>query len=163
VHFRNNLFLGDGWAEPVFNLRTFTNYSSSDYNGFRPNPATADAFEWASPPSAIKADYAHDLSVRRFDSLAALRDATGNERHSVLVDYDVFRKAAIPDKADPQRLYDAKDFDFRPRPGSAAIDKGEALPSITDEMTGRAPDLGALELGRPEPHYGPREDRSGAR
>ncbi|HXX44523.1 MAG TPA: hypothetical protein VEJ38_07335, partial [Candidatus Acidoferrales bacterium] len=24
VHFRNNLFLGDGWADPILNLRTFT-------------------------------------------------------------------------------------------------------------------------------------------
>jgi hypothetical protein len=162
VHFRNNLFLGDGWAAPVFNLRTYTNYSSSDYNGFRPNPGTDDAFEWASPAAGIKADYAHELNLRRFDSLDAFRDATGNERHSVLVDYDVFRKASVPDKADPQRLYAAKDFDFRPQPGSAVIDQGEVLPNITDDMAGRAPDLGALELGRPEPHYGPRVERSAA-
>ncbi len=62
----------------------------------------------------------------------------------------------MPDKSDPQRLYDPKDFDFRLKPNSAAIDKGEVLPSITDDMTGRAPDLGALELDRPVPHYGPR-------
>jgi hypothetical protein len=30
------------------------------------------------------------------------------------------------------------------------------LPSITDDFTGRAPDLGAYELDRPLPHYGPR-------
>ena len=75
-----------------------------------PEPPTA--FEWSSPPSAIKADYAHDLNVRRFDSLEAFREATGNERHSVPVDYDVFRKAAIPDKADPQRLYDREGLRF---------------------------------------------------
>src|SRR5262249_455041 len=39
--------------------------------------------------------------------------------------------------------------------GSAAIDAGTVLPNITDGFTGRAPDLGALELGRPAPHYGP--------
>lgn len=156
VHFRNNLFLGDGWADPVFNLRTFTNYSTSDYNGFRPNPGVADAFEWGSPDFAKKADYAHDLVVRRFESLDDYRSATGRERHSVPVDYDVFQKVAMPDESDPQRLYDPRDFDFRLRPGSAAVDKGDVLPSITDGMTGGAPDLGALELGRPAPHYGPR-------
>jgi len=31
-----------------------------------------------------------------------------------------------------------------------------ALPTVTDGFTGRAPDLGALELGQPLPHYGPR-------
>ena len=27
IHFLNNLILGDGWADPVLNLRTYTNYS----------------------------------------------------------------------------------------------------------------------------------------
>ncbi len=162
VHFRNNLFLGDGWADPVFNLRTYTNYSTSDYNGFRPNPGVADAFEWISPDFAKKADYAHDLVVRKFGTLEAYREATGRERHSVLVDYDVFRNVRMPEKSDPQRLYDPKDFDFRLQRGSAAVDKGEVLPNITDDMTGSAPDLGALELGRPVPLYGPRTRSSAA-
>ena len=156
VHFRNNLFLGDGWGGPVFNLRTYTNYSTSDYDGFRPNPGEGVAFEWFSPDYDKKADYAHPLVMRQFPSLATFRDATGNEKHGVEVDYDVFRKVAMPDKSDPERLYDPKDFDFRLKPNSAAVDKGEVLPSITDDMTGRAPDLGALELDRPVPQYGPR-------
>jgi hypothetical protein len=156
VHFRNNLFLGDGWANAVFNLRTYTNYSTSDYNGFRPNAGTDDAFEWVSPAFDQKADYSHPLVMRRFGSLEQYRKATGQERHSVAVDYDVFQKVAMPDKSDPQRLYDPKDFDFRLKADSAAVDRGEVLPNMTDDMTGRAPDLGAIERGRPEPHYGPR-------
>jgi len=30
------------------------------------------------------------------------------------------------------------------------------LPTINDDYEGKAPDLGAYELGRPLPHYGPR-------
>ncbi len=30
------------------------------------------------------------------------------------------------------------------------------LPNVTDGFTGEAPDLGALELGQPVPHYGTR-------
>jgi hypothetical protein len=30
------------------------------------------------------------------------------------------------------------------------------LPSVNDGFAGRAPDLGALEAGKEEPHYGPR-------
>jgi len=30
------------------------------------------------------------------------------------------------------------------------------LPSINDDFTGRAPDIGAYETGRPVPQYGPR-------
>src|SRR5690606_36379685 len=161
VHFRNNLMLGDGWADPVFNLRTFTNCSTSDYNGFRPNAGVADAFEWVSPDFAKQADYANDLVVRRFESLEGYRDATGQERHSVQVDYDVFENVEMSDRSDPQRLYDASDFDFLLRPRSVAIDKGEVLPNVTDGMVGSAPDLGALEFGRPVPHYGPRLENSG--
>ncbi|MEJ1964828.1 MAG: hypothetical protein WDO56_26180 [Gammaproteobacteria bacterium] len=47
---RNNLILGQGTAPRVFSLETFTNYSSSDYNGFRPNPGSKEAFAWNSPP-----------------------------------------------------------------------------------------------------------------
>jgi hypothetical protein len=56
-------------------------------------------------------------------------------------------------------LYKPDDFDFRLKPGSAAIDAGIALPTINDDFTGRAPDLGAYELDRPAPHYGPRSNR----
>ena len=55
-----------------------------------------------------------------------------------------------------QKLYDAKDLDFRLKPGSAAVDRGAVIPNVTDGYSGKAPDLGALELGQPLPHYGPR-------
>ena len=38
--FRNNLILAQGAMEPVFAITTYTNYTTSDYNGFRPNPAS---------------------------------------------------------------------------------------------------------------------------
>ena len=69
---------------------------------------------------------------------------------------NLFVSVQMPDKTDPQRLYKPDSVDFRLRPGSAAIDKGAALPTINDDFTGRAPDLGAYELDRPLPHYGPR-------
>jgi len=59
--------------------------------------------------------------------------------------------------ADPPHLYHPEDFDFGLKSGSGAIDRGVALPNITDGFTGRAPDLGALEYGKPQPHYGPEQ------
>jgi hypothetical protein len=152
----NNLILGDGFAEPVLNLRTYTNYSTSDYNGFRPNPGVEDAFEWNSPPFEAAADYQHDSVTRHFKSLQEYSQATRQEQHSILIDYDVFVNVRIPDKSDPQHLYKPEDFDFRLKPGSRAVDAGTLLPSINDDFTGRAPDLGAYELDGPLPHYGPR-------
>jgi hypothetical protein len=156
VHFLNNLMLGDGFGDPVFVLTTYTNYSTSDYNGFRPNPNARDSFEWNSPPSNVQADYDHDPAAHHFASLADYSQATHQDQHSVLIDFDVFQKAGIPDKSDPQRLYKPDEFDFRLKPGSDAVDAGTVLPSITDGFAGRAPDLGAYELDQPLPHYGPR-------
>ncbi len=162
VHFLNNLILGDGWADPVLNLRTFTNYSSSDYNGFRPNPGTQDAFEWNSPNFGVAKDFEGQLVARHFRSLQEYSEATKQEQHSVLVDYDIFLKARMPDKSDPQRLYNPEDFDFRLKPGSRAVDAGVILPTINDDFTGRAPDLGAYEGDRPPTQYGPRSAPQGA-
>jgi hypothetical protein len=162
LHFVNNLMLGDGWADPIFNLTTSTNYSTSDYNGYRPNPNVQDSFEWNSPAFGTAADYAGKLVTRHFKSLKEYSDATGQEKHSVLLDYDIFVKVTEPDKSDAQRFYNPEDFDFRLRPGSAAIDAGTLLPTITDGFTGKAPDLGAFELDKPLPHYGPRSWPLGA-
>jgi hypothetical protein len=146
VHFRNNLIVSDGWSPQVFAIRTFTSYSSSDYNGFRVNPGADSAFEWDSPSA----------EVRHFKTLAEYSKAMGQDQHSLLLDFDSFVKVGIPDRSDPQRLYDPADFDFQLKPGSPAVDAGMELPTITDGFTGKAPDLGAYELGKPVPHYGPR-------
>ena len=154
--YRNNLFLAQGAAGPVFSVDTFTPWSTSDYNGYRPNPGGADAFEWGTSPAGQPIDYAKPPPLQKFATLKAFSDATGQEQHSVLVDYDVFVKAQAPDKSDLRRIYKSADFDFRLRPGSAAIDAGVVIPNITDGYTGKAPDLGAYELGAPLPLYGPR-------
>lgn len=154
--YRNNLFLAQGAFDPVLAVTTYTNYSSSDYNGFRPNPGKADSFEWNSPAFGVAADFTKTPVQRRFPSLEAYREATGQEQHSVQIDYNVFTHVTMPDHADPQRVYTPEGLDFTLRPGSAAIDAGAVLPTITDGFTGRAPDLGAYESGRPAFHYGPR-------
>jgi hypothetical protein len=101
-------------------------------------------------------DYRNKLVSREFQSLSAYSKATGQDAHSVLLDYDVFVHVTAPDKSDPQRLYHPDEFDFRLKPGSAAIDAGVLLPTINDDHEGKTPDLGAYEFGRPLPHYGPR-------
>ena len=55
VHWRNNLILGQNAQPAVFSVTTNTNYSSSDYNGFRPNPG-AESFQWNSPPWNVAED-----------------------------------------------------------------------------------------------------------
>ena len=155
-------------------VNTYTNYTSSDYNGFRPNPGAPYSFAWNSPPWATAADYspllrgrgagpapAHRRS-RRVSSttLEEYSRATHQDQHSVLVDYDVFvnvPRLDAQDVATVQKVYKAESFDFRLKPGSAAVDRGMTLPNVTDGFAGAAPDLGALEVGQPAPHYGPRD------
>jgi hypothetical protein len=172
VHWRNNLMLGENSAPAIFSVNTNTNYSSSDYNGFRPNPGAEFSFQWTSPPENIQADYSGPLArrdtspganralqVRRFATLEQYSQATHQDQHSVLLDYDIFVRVPKLDAQDAktvQRLYKAEDFDFALKPGSAAIDRGVVLHNVTDGFAGRAPDLGALEAGQPVPHYGPR-------
>lgn len=157
VHYRNNLILSDGWPGPVLAMGTFTNYSSSDYNGFRADPSGAFAYEWVSPPFEVKADYQNKLEVRRYRTLSEYSQSTHQDTHSVELDYDIFVNVKMPDRSDPQRLYSPSDYDFRLKAGSAAVDAGMSLPTINDDYEGKAPDLGAYELGRPIPHYGPRK------
>ena len=182
VHWRNNLMLGENSAPAIFTVNTNTNYSSSDYNGFRPNPGAEFSFQWSSPPWNVPADYSglmrapmgipggrgaggagpppnSALEVRRFPTLADYSRATHQDQHSITVDYDVFVNVPRLDAKDlksVQKLYKAEDYDFRLKPGSAAIDRGVVLPNVTDGFAGQAPDLGALESGQPAPHYGPR-------
>src|SRR5262249_49818025 len=109
VHFRNNLFIGDNWKEQVVSFTTLTNYSSSDYHGFRQNPGVAENFGWSSPDFAVAADFSK--TVRRgFASLADYVKAIGQDKHSVLVDFNVFSKVSAPDPNDPQHLVKPEDY-----------------------------------------------------
>jgi hypothetical protein len=164
THWRNNLLLGQNSTPLIFSVTTNTNYTSSDYNGFRPNPGAAMSFRWNSPPFTVAMDplgpgRQPNLETRDFATLAQYSQATEQDRHSILVDYDIFmnvRRLDAQDIPNLQKLYKAEDFDFRLKPGSAAVDQGVVLPNITDGFSGRAPDLGALEVGAAVPHYGPR-------
>jgi hypothetical protein len=88
----------------------------------------------------------------RFGSIEEMRSRT-REKHAVLVDMDVFQaKVPFPDPAIPEWPIP----DLRIRAGSAAADAGTALANINDGYAGKAPDLGAYEVGQPLPIYGPR-------
>jgi hypothetical protein len=94
--------------------------------------------------------------VRQYATLEEYSQATGQDVHSILVDYDIFWDVTPPDPDDRPKIYDADLLNFELKPESAAVDAGCVLPNVNDDFNGKAPDLGALEVGKPVPVYGPR-------
>jgi len=158
AHFRNNLFLGtDSPSRAIAAFPNATTYSTYDYDGYRPNRGGGDQYIWIAPKKAQLRDYEAGMrDAVRFKTLAEMASATGQETHGVEVDYDIFENVKAPDPATPHAVYFAADLDFRLKGGSKAIDAGVRLPNVNDDFAGRAPDLGACEMGKPVPVYGPR-------
>ena len=159
AHLRNNLFLGADYpGRPILRVSTFTSYTTFDYNGYRPNQGTEKQFVWRSPADGKFRDYDIYRSVenKSFETLKEFSRGTAQEIHGKLVDYDIFKDVRKPDHEHPAKVYRTEDFDFRLKSNSAAIDAGCVLPNVNDTFTGKAPDIGALEMGEPLPHYGPR-------
>ena len=173
IHWMNNLMLGQNTQPAILAVNTYTNYSSSDYNGFRLNPGADYSFQWTSPEWGVAQDYRDllastgadqnpknkVLAERRYKTLADYSAATKQDVHSVTLDYDVFQNVPMLNAKDLTKirnLYKAEDFDFSLKPGSAAVDRGAVIPNVTDGYSGGAPDLGALDQGKPAPQYGPR-------
>jgi len=147
AHFRNNLFIGRDMPERgVMTWANATASYSSDYNGFRPNKNVAQQYTFIAPGSKAVS----------FATLAELQKGSGQEAHGVEVDYDIFENLAPPDVTNRYRVYHSADLNFKLRAGSKAVDAGVVLPSLNDGFAGKAPDLGALEVGQAAPHYGPR-------
>jgi len=157
MHFRNNLFLGrDTPGRGILRLANATDEFSTDYNGYRPNKDVKDQYAFLGPK---KGQRLYEPSIddwKTFETLSDLKAATGQETHSVEVDFDIFEKLAPPDPAQRHAVYHAMDLNFALKPASKAVDAGVIIPTVNDAFTGAAPDLGALEAGAPPIRYGPR-------
>ena len=166
IHWRNNLMLGQNAAPAILSVNTFTSYTSSDYNGFRVNPGAKSAFEWSAPPAGRDADFTgpgHDAQTRDAAIHVARRvrgrDGAGSAQRGGglrrLRQRAPTRRAGRGDacRSCTRRTSSTSGL----KPASAAVDRGVPLPTVTDGFAGRAPDLGALEVGQAAPHYGPRK------
>lgn len=93
--------------------------------------------------------------VRELESMSAARAAaTGNEKHGLTLTPDRVFAGQTPLRKPPEVLNPPPIFTLKD--GSPVIDAGVALPNIIGGFKGKAPDMGALEKGAPELHYGPR-------
>jgi len=138
---RNNLFIG-----------TRGNYAMEftapmvrcdfDYDGFGGGPFTQFA-KWNNV---------------RYDTFEDFRRKAPIEKHAVLVDPARAFASRVRQPADVKRQFPVETNDLRLNPGSRAVDAGEVLPNVNDGYQGKAPDLGAYEVGDDLPHYGPRPE-----
>jgi hypothetical protein len=157
MHFRNNLFLGrDTPGRGIMTWANATDAFSSDYDGFRPNIGVTEQYTWLAPRTGQRLYEPKPDDWKSFATLAGFRAATMQETHGVEVDFGDFEGLVPPDPANRHAVYHAVDLNFRLKPASKAVDAGVMIPTVNDDFTGRAPDLGALEVGKPEPKYGPR-------
>lgn len=158
AHFRNNLFLGtDAPGRPIAIFPNATAYSTSDYNGYRPNCSGTDQYRWVSPVKGQLRDYtitAKEAQV--FTGLTSFAKASGLETHGIELDYTIFENLRAPEATKPHAIYHATDLSFRLKLKGKAVNAGLELPNINDSFRGKAPDLGAIEAGDPVPVYGPR-------
>ena len=157
MHYRNNLFLGrDTPDRGIMAWANATDAYSSDYNGFRPNKGVSAQYLWLGPKAGQRLYEPKPGDWKNYATLADFRTATGQEAHGIEIDFDIFEKMVPPDPAKRHAVYHSTDLNFRLRPHSKAVDAGVPIPTVNDEFSGRAPDLGAFETGKPDLKYGPR-------
>lgn len=157
MHFRNNLFLGrDTPNRGILSLANATYGNSTDYNGYRPNKGVADQYSWLAPEAGKTAYEPKKGDWKTFSSLADFQKTTGQEKNGIELDFDIFEQLTPPDHTKRHAVYHAMDLNFHLKPQSKAVDAGVMIPTVNEDFAGKSPDLGALEVGKPDPHYGPR-------
>jgi hypothetical protein len=139
--YRNNLFVGTSGRFAYETTARMVD-CDFDYDGFGGGPWTL-FLKW------------NEVRYATFDEMKAKAPVY---RHAVQVDAETLFASGASAPADALRAAD-RAIDLRLRPGSAAIDAGEVLPGFNDGFAGRAPDLGAYELGQEPPVYGPRPEK----
>jgi hypothetical protein len=139
---RNNLFVG-GRANHAMEFSPKVASMDCDYDGFAGGPYPEFA----------------RLQDRRFVTFDEFRAKSGIERHATWLGETVPFATGVTVPADRKTQFQLAINDLRLAKGSKAIDAGVKLPNLNDGYAGKAPDLGAYELGAPLPWYGPREER----
>lgn len=92
---------------------------------------------------------------QRYATIEDFAAETGQERHGMTLasPRGIFAHAIEP--PDPEAV--CAPLDARLAPRAPVVDRGQVLPGINDDFRGRAPDIGAVEVGASLPHYGPRD------
>jgi hypothetical protein len=139
---RNNLFLGTGGAA----LNTSARFVACDFD--------SDGFGGFAGPFALW----NGKTYKTADDAKA-SGALYKARGAFVIDPKTCFASGLTPPAKWETEFKNDELDFRLKEGSGAVDKGEVVPNFSDGYAGAAPDLGAVEFGQPEPHYGPRKNQ----
>ncbi|MBA3845951.1 MAG: right-handed parallel beta-helix repeat-containing protein [Planctomycetes bacterium] len=135
---RNNLFIGYGPDRYGTSFDMPMQDCDFDYDGFGGGP-WANFCKW---------------NGTKYPTLAAMSESPIHH-HSLVVDPQTTFATPIAAVTD-ENVQRAIGEDVALAADATAVDAGLALPGINDGFAGKAPDLGACELGVAAPHYGPR-------
>jgi hypothetical protein len=135
---RNNLFVGTE-ANYAFENSAPMQRCDYDYDGF--------AGQWK---LFLK------WNGRRYESIEAAAKDAPVYRHAIRVNPEGLFASRLVAPSDAKVRRDPMKNDLRLAPQASAVDAGAILQGVNDTFRGKAPDLGAYELGEPLPHYGPR-------
>ena len=140
---RNNLYISLG-EKPVWTGPGRTTMKSPGWQ----TDVDYDGFDWGDAPDGFV------WAGKRYRGVAEFSRAIGIEKHGLRVRREeVFNRHDLAEAAGA-----AGPHVLTLRKGSRAIDAGIAVPNISDDFTGKSPDLGACESGKSLPHYGPRKE-----
>lgn len=146
---RNNLYIDAAERGPIWTAKPWKEKDVGVYmppNNFAPTYKTNvdyEGFDWGQGPTAFV------WNRQNYPDLKSFSAATGLEKNGRRVaKEDIFTVYMDP----------AKYLELRP--GGSAVDAGQVVPNVNEDFAGKAPDLGAFEVGRTLPHYGPRDPRT---
>jgi hypothetical protein len=138
---RNNLFVGSSGPFAYENNAPMVD-CDFDYDGFAGGP-------WR---SFLK------WNGVRYQTFEEMKAKAPVYRHAVQLEPGTLFASGAVVPEDAGKPYEHT-VDLRLKGGSAALGAGEVLPGLSDGVQGRAPDLGAYDLGQDLPVYGPRPEK----
>jgi hypothetical protein len=138
---RNNLFIGTT-GDRAMDFSPPMNNCDFDYDGFGGGPFKSFA-KWNNV---------------RYDTFQDFVAKSPIEHHAVLLDPLTLFASGVKPPTDVKVQQRVEVNDLRLSLNSRAVDAGEVIPNVNDGFRGKAPDLGAYEVGEELPHYGPRPE-----
>jgi len=151
TYFRNNALLSTEYVFELYELVDGSMMDDWDYNAYASQRSgTSNDPEEGGPW--------FKWNNVRYARLPDLQSGARIELHGVAISFEDLMDADLPSTYGEG--VDPGSRNLALKAGSKAMNAGEVLPNINDAfVTDSSPDCGALEAGKPMPHYGPRGNK----